>query len=136
LHRGKKLGEMNFFRGSLHPCIWELFFAWNLVVLFCWWCHALLPHLEESTILEHFISVVSSRCPCLRGLRFVSLKWSCFRFSLAFDHLFEFFSRFFSFSLFSELVTCVCCQWTLQGGHWGPERPRIGGWSLLAVMSD
>jgi hypothetical protein len=27
LHRGKKLGEMNFFRGSLHPCIWELFFA-------------------------------------------------------------------------------------------------------------
>jgi hypothetical protein len=30
--------------------------------------------LEESTILEHFISVVSSRCPCLRGPRFFSLK--------------------------------------------------------------
>jgi hypothetical protein len=29
-------------------------------------------------------------------------------FCLAFDHLFEFFIRFFSFSLFSELVTCVC----------------------------
>jgi hypothetical protein len=29
-------------------------------------------------------------------------------FGLAFDHLFEFFSRFFSFSLFSELViVCV-----------------------------
>jgi hypothetical protein len=27
-------------------------------------------------ILEHFISVVSSRCPCLRGQRSFSLKWS------------------------------------------------------------
>jgi hypothetical protein len=50
--------------------------------------------------------------------------------------LLEFFFRFFSFSLFSELVTCVCCQCTHQGGDWGPERPRTGGWSLLAVMSD
>jgi hypothetical protein len=50
--------------------------------------------------------------------------------------LFEFFSCFFSFSLFSELVTCVCCQCTHQGGDWGPEHPRIGGWSLLGVMSD
>jgi hypothetical protein len=49
--------------------------------------------------------------------------------------LFEFFFRFF-FSLFSELVTSVCCQCTHQGGDWGPERPRTGGWSLLAVMSD
>jgi hypothetical protein len=40
------------FRGSLHSCIWELFIAWILVVLFCRWCWALLPHLEESTILE------------------------------------------------------------------------------------
>jgi hypothetical protein len=40
-----------------------------LVVLFCQWCRALLPHLEESAILEHFITVVSSYCPCLRGLR-------------------------------------------------------------------
>jgi hypothetical protein len=47
-----------------------------------------------------------------------------------------FFFRFFSFSLFSELVTRLCCQCTHQGGDWGPERPRIGGWSLLAVMSD
>jgi hypothetical protein len=34
----------------------------------------LLPHVEESAILEHFISVVSSHCPCLRGPRFFSLK--------------------------------------------------------------
>jgi hypothetical protein len=111
-------------------------FTWILVVLFCRWCRALLPHLEESAILEHFISVVSSPCPCLRGPRFFSLKWSFLGFCLAFDHLFEFLFRFFSFYLFSELVTCVCCQCTHQGGDWGPERPRTGGWSLLAVMSD
>jgi hypothetical protein len=27
-----------------------------------------LPHQEESAFFEHFISVVSSRCPCLRGV--------------------------------------------------------------------
>jgi hypothetical protein len=58
--RGEKLGEMHLFRGSLHSCIWELFFTWILVVLFCRWCRALLPRLEELAILEHFISVVSS----------------------------------------------------------------------------
>jgi hypothetical protein len=102
-----KLGEMHLFRGSLHSYIWELFFAWILVVLSCRWCRALLPHLEESAILEHFISVVSSCFPYLRGPRFFSLKWSFLGFCLAFDHLFQFFFRFFSFSLFSELVTCV-----------------------------
>jgi hypothetical protein len=50
--------------------------------------------------------------------------------------LLEFFFRFFSFSLFSELVTYVCCQCTHKGGDWGLERPRTCGWSLLAVMSD
>jgi hypothetical protein len=116
----------------LRSCIWELLFARILVVLFCRWCRALLPDLEESAILEHFISVVSSRCPCLRGPRF-SHSSDIF---LAFDHWFEFFVHFFSFFLFAELVTCLCCQYTQQGGDWGLERPRTGGWSLLAVMSD
>jgi hypothetical protein len=99
---------MQLFRGSLHSCIWELLFTWILVVLFCRWCRTLLPHLEESTILEHFISVVSSRCPYLRGPRFFSLKWSFLGFCLAFDHLLEFLFRFFSF-LFSLnwLLGCV-----------------------------
>jgi hypothetical protein len=126
---------MHLLRGRLHSCIWELLFAWILVVLFCRWCQALLPH-EESEILKHFVSVVSSRFTSLGGLRFFSLKWSVLDFCWAFDHLFEFFVRFLSFSLFSKLVTCVCCQCTHQGGGWGPERPRTGGWSLLAVMSD
>jgi hypothetical protein len=25
--KGRKMGEMHLFKGSLHPCIWELFFA-------------------------------------------------------------------------------------------------------------
>jgi hypothetical protein len=77
-------------------------FAWILVVLFWWLCRALLPHLEESAILEHFISVMSSHCPCLRGQRFFSLKWSCFGFCLAF--------------VISELVTmCVLLMHSSRG---------------------
>jgi hypothetical protein len=127
--REEKLGEMHLFRGSLHSCIWELFFAWILVVLFCRWCRALLPHLEESAILEHFISVVLSRCPCLRGPRFFSLKWSFLGFCLAFDHLFEFLVRFFSF-FFSLNWLLVCVVNALIKGEienrsiWGPVDGR------------
>jgi hypothetical protein len=56
--REEKLGEMHFFRGSLHSCIWELFFAWILVVLLCQWCRALLPHLES----RQFWSILSRLC--------------------------------------------------------------------------
>jgi hypothetical protein len=110
LHQGKKIfGEMHLFRGRLHSCIWELLFAWILVVLFCRWCRARLPHLEESAILEHFISVVLSRCPCLRGPRSISLKWSFLGFCLAFDYLLEFFFSFSFLVLFylNWLPVCV-----------------------------
>jgi hypothetical protein len=80
LHQGKKNWEECI-------CLEGALFVRILVVLFRWWCRALLPHLKESAILEHFISVVSSRCPCLRGLRCFSLKWSFLGFCLAFDHL-------------------------------------------------
>jgi hypothetical protein len=53
----------------LHSCCWELFFTWILVLHFCQWCRAHLPHLEELATLEYFISVMSSRCPCLRWPR-------------------------------------------------------------------
>jgi hypothetical protein len=77
-------------------------------VLFCRWCRALLPHLEESAISEYFFSVVSSRCPYLRGPRFLSLKCSFLGFCLAFDHLLDFFflSFLFLFSL-NWLLVCV-----------------------------
>jgi hypothetical protein len=53
--------------------------------------------------------------------------------------LFEFFSCFFSFSLFSELVTCVCCQCTHQGGIedrsvWGPVDGRSSLWWVIDNM--
>jgi hypothetical protein len=136
LHQGEKFGRNAFVQGSLHWCIWEPFVTWILVVLFCRWCRTLLLHLEESTILEHFISVVSSRFPCLRGPRFFSLKWSCFGFCLSFDHLFKFFICFFSFYLFSRLVTMCVLSMHSSRWDWGPKRPRTGGWSLLAMMSD
>jgi hypothetical protein len=50
--------------------------------------------------------------------------------------LFELFSRFFSFFCFFWIgYLCVCCQCTHQGGDWGPERQRTGGWSLLAMIN-
>jgi hypothetical protein len=116
---------MHLFRGSLHSCIWELFFAWILVVIFCRWCRALLPHLEESVILKHFILFVSSRCPCLRGPISFSLKWFFLGFCLAFDHLFEFLFVSFLF-LFSLNWLLVCVVNTLIKGEiearsiWGP----------------
>jgi hypothetical protein len=114
--REEKLGEMHLFRGSLRSCIWELFFSWILVVLFCRWCRAPLPHLEDLTILEHFISVVSSRCPCLRGPRFFSLRWSFLGSCLAFDHLLKFFFCFlFFFSFLWIGYLCVLLMHSSRG---------------------
>jgi hypothetical protein len=91
--------------------------------------------------LEHFISVVSSHCPRHRGPGFFSLKWCFLDFCLAFDHLFEF--SFISFPfIFSLNWLLVCVVYALIKGEiedrsiWGPECPRTGGWSLLAVTSD
>jgi hypothetical protein len=111
--REEKLGEMHLFRGILHSYIWELFFAWILVVHFCWWCRALLHHLEESATLGHFISVMSSCFPCLRGPRFFSLKWSCFGFCLFFVWVFLLFLFFFSFIWIGYL--CVLSMHSSSG---------------------
>jgi hypothetical protein len=136
LHQGKKNWEKCICseRICIHAFV-SSFFAWILVVLFCRWCRALLCHLEDSTFMEHFISVVSSHCPCLKGPIFFSLKWSHFGFCLAFYHLFEFFNRFFFLFSLNRLLVCVVNA-LIKGVDWGSERPRTGGWSLLAVMSD
>jgi hypothetical protein len=80
------------FRGSMHMCR-------GARVCFGRLC----------SLLEHsFVSDVSSRCPCLRGLRLVFFKWSCSLPFLAFDRLLEFlFIRFFSFP-FSLWFSYVC----------------------------
>jgi hypothetical protein len=72
--KGIKIGRNAFVQGELAFMHLGALLPRISVVLFCRWCRALLPHLEQSAILEHFISVVSSRCPCLRGPRFFSLK--------------------------------------------------------------
>jgi hypothetical protein len=84
----------------------------ELLVLFELWIGGLC------SLLEHgFVSDVSSRCPCLRGLRLVLLQVILlFAFSLVFDHLLKFL-LVVSFLLFFSLVTNhVCCQCTHQGG--------------------
>ena len=60
-----------------------------------------LPLLEGSCVL---VSVASSRCPCLRGLRFLIPSDLVFAFSLGFlDRLDEFFfSSLFSFIFFKS----------------------------------
>ena len=79
-----KIGRNAFVQGELAFMCFGALCRLILVVLFCRWCRALSPHLEESAILEHFISVVSSHCPCLRGPRFflsqVISSWLLFGF--------------------------------------------------------
>ena len=49
-------------------------------------------------------------------------EWPCFACSSALVHLDEFFYFSLSFMFFFviKLVTMVCCQYTHQGGDWGP----------------
>jgi hypothetical protein len=46
---------------------------------------------------KHFVSIVLSRCPCLRGPRFSHSSDLCFGFCLASDHFLGFFVRLFNF---------------------------------------
>jgi hypothetical protein len=64
--------------------------------------------LEESSILEPFVSVVLSCCPCLRGPRLVLSS----DLVLTFDHLFVIFVCFF---FFSELVTMCVVNALIKG---------------------
>jgi hypothetical protein len=69
------------------------------------------------SLLEHgFVSDVSSRCPCLRGLRLVFFKWSCSLSFSAFDRLLEFlFIRFFSFFSFLWLPNVCVVNALIKG---------------------
>jgi hypothetical protein len=58
---------------------------------------------------------VLSRCPCLRGPKFALSSDLVFGFCLAFDHLFEIFVRFFSFSFFPELMTMCVVNALIKG---------------------
>jgi hypothetical protein len=89
------------------------------------------------SLLKHsFVSDVSSRCPCLRGLRFVFFKWS---FSLPFFGFrslvgVSFYSFLFFFSL-GLLYVCVVNA-LIKGRLRTMCGSRTGGCSLPGVMSD
>jgi hypothetical protein len=57
--------ESHWFRGSLHVCRGSSLWFFEL------WSSRLRSLFEHS-----FVSDVSSRCPCLRGLRLIFFKWS------------------------------------------------------------
>jgi hypothetical protein len=74
LHHGKKNWENAFVQGELAFMHLGALFRLNFSCALLPMVSSPFAHLEESTILEHFISVVSSRCPCLRGPKVFSLK--------------------------------------------------------------
>jgi hypothetical protein len=116
-------GELHWSRGSLRVC------RGSSLWFFEHWIGGLRSLLEHS-----FLSDVSSRCPCLRGLRLVFFKWS---FSLAFDRLLEFlFIRFFSFLSLSGYYMCVLSMHSSRGRLRTMCGSRTGRWSLPGVMSD
>jgi hypothetical protein len=67
-----------------------------------------------------FVSVVSSRCPCLRGPKLAFFKWSC---SLPFFWLsiacWSFFVCSFSFPFHFGYQMCVLSMHSSRG-YWGP----------------
>jgi hypothetical protein len=103
-------------RGSLHSCFGRSLCCLSLLcaLLFCRWCRALLPHLEESAVW----SILSQLCWAVAlasGDQDLLFQVILFGFCLAFDHLFEFFVRFFSFSFFYELVTMCVVNALIKG---------------------
>jgi hypothetical protein len=135
--RGRTWVFMHLFRGSLHSCFGSSVCRLNLLctLLFCRWCRALLPHLEESAVW----SILSRLCWAVAlalgdwDLLF-QVIFLCF--CLAFDHLFEIFVRFFSFSFSYELVTMCVVNALIKGeiedrSVWWPVDDRSLVWWVI-----
>jgi hypothetical protein len=107
--QGENLGLHAFVQGSLDSCRGSSLCRLILfcALLFYRWYRALLPRLEELTVL----SILSQLCwvvaLALVDRDFLIQVIMFFCFCLAFDHLFEFFVRFFSFSFFYYYWLCV-----------------------------
>jgi hypothetical protein len=100
-----RLGGVALVQGELACVQGELFVVFEL------WFGGLCSLLKHS-----FVSAVSSRCPCIGGLRLVFVKWSFSLPFLTFDRLLEFLFYSFLLLFFSLNLLCVCCQCTHQGG--------------------
>jgi hypothetical protein len=120
-------GEYALAQGELAYVQGELF------VLFELWFGGLCPLLEHG-----FVSDVSSRCPCLRGLRFVLLEvillFAFLWLSIACWNFFLVVSFLFFFSLVTK--SCVLSMHSSRGRLRTMCGSRTGGWSLPGVMSD
>jgi hypothetical protein len=97
--------------------LWELFVLPKSCFVLCSFVDGVEPYCLtlRSRHFERFVSVVLGRCPCLRGPRLSHSSDRVFGFCLAFDHLFEFFVRFFSFSFFYELLTVCVVNALIKG---------------------
>jgi hypothetical protein len=110
--------------GGACMCAGELF-----VVLELWFggLHYLLQH--------SFVSDVSSRCPCLRGLRLVFFKWSLYLPFFGFRSLVG--VSFYSFLLFSfsHGLLCVCVVNALIKGQI-EDHMWFEDWWMVASWCD
>jgi hypothetical protein len=115
-------GELHWFRGSLHVCRGSSLWFFEL------WIGGL-----RSLIEHNFVSDVSSRCPCLRGLRFVFLKWSCslplfgFR-SLVGVSFYSFIFLIFSLRLLYLCVVNALIKEEIEDHVWFEDRWMVPSW--------
>jgi hypothetical protein len=100
----------------------------ELFVVFELWFGGLRSLLKHS-----FASDVSSRCPCLRGLRLVFFKWSFslpfFRFrSLVGVYFYSFLSFFFSLRLQYVYVDNALIKGEIEDHVWFEDRWMVASW--------
>jgi hypothetical protein len=119
-------GECALVKGELHMCRGSSFVSSALVALVV--CSML------ELVLD---SVVSSRCPCLRGPSLSSFKWSCSLPLFGFRSLVRVSSVVsFLFPFLFDYQMCVLSIHSSRGRLRTMCGSRTGGWSLPGVMSD
>jgi hypothetical protein len=106
--------------GGACMCAGELFVVFEL------WIGGLRSLLEHS-----FVSDVSSRCPCLRGLRLVFFKWSFYLPFFGFRSLVG--VSFYSFFSFCLRLLYLCVVNALIKGEiaehvWFEDRWMVASW--------
>jgi hypothetical protein len=116
-----RLGGVAFVPGEC-ACV-----QWELSVVFEHWIGGLRSFLEHS-----FVSDVSSRCPCLRGLRLVFFKWFFSLPFLGFRSLgvsfYSFLFFFFSLRLLYECVVNALIKGEIEDHVWFEDRWMVASW--------
>jgi hypothetical protein len=83
-------------------------------------------------VVNFFVLIALSRCPCLRGLRLSHSSDLIFAFLQLLITWLSYPFLFLLFSFYSELVSMCVVNVLIKGGIEDQERPRTGGWSLLS----